>query len=118
LNFSLLKIAKFWRSIYNTLCYYFIWVIDMDLHNWGKLLVTIELKRRELYEVSKNEPHNKQKLTQISQRLDTLVNTYQQTKTPLCKDLYPSLSNAPKRSIGAFCSKYEYSKQVKHSPPR
>ena len=50
----------------------------MDLQSWGKLLVKIEVERRRLYEVSRREPHNTKKLLQVSQRLDELINRYQQ----------------------------------------
>ncbi|WP_034629759.1 aspartyl-phosphate phosphatase Spo0E family protein [Desulfotruncus alcoholivorax] len=49
----------------------------MDLLNWGRLLVNIEVERRKLYEISKNEPNNYDKMLQVSQRLDKLINKYQ-----------------------------------------
>ncbi|WP_092471796.1 aspartyl-phosphate phosphatase Spo0E family protein [Desulfotruncus arcticus] len=49
----------------------------MNLLNWGRLLVQIELERRKLYEVSKNDPANFKKLLQVSQQLDELINKYQ-----------------------------------------
>jgi len=51
-------------------------VILMDLLNWGKLLIKIERERRRLYELSQREPHNTDKLLQVSQQLDELINRY------------------------------------------
>jgi len=44
----------------------------------GKLLIKIETERRRLYDVSRKEPHNVKKIPQVNQRLDELINMYQQ----------------------------------------
>jgi len=53
-------------------------VIKMNDNNLGKLLIEIENKRRELYDIYLFEPHNKEKLVKLSQELDELINKYQQ----------------------------------------
>jgi len=46
------------------------WVIKMNDNNLGKLLIEIEDKRRELYDIYLFEPQNKEKLVKLSQELD------------------------------------------------
>lgn len=52
----------------------------MDMKNWGMLLVEIERERRKMYEITRHEPQNTQKLLTISQKLDKLINQYQKEK--------------------------------------
>jgi len=54
----------------------------LDSKSWANLLIAIENERRKLYEVSKEEPLNTQKLIRKSQELDELIYIYQQEKTP------------------------------------
>ncbi|MTI86263.1 MAG: aspartyl-phosphate phosphatase Spo0E family protein [Firmicutes bacterium] len=54
------------------------WVIKLNRNNFGELLVEIESKRRELYDVYWLEPRNKVKLVRLSEELDRLINEYQQ----------------------------------------
>lgn len=54
------------------------WVIKLERNDIGKLLVEIETKRRELYDIYLFESHNKVKLVKLSEELDELINEYQQ----------------------------------------
>jgi len=54
------------------------WVIKLNRNNFGELLVEIESKREELYDVYWLEPRNKVKLVRLSEELDRLIYEYQQ----------------------------------------
>lgn len=52
----------------------------MDFKTRGKLLVTIEKERRQLYETAKRSSKNSKDLIRASKRLDNLIILYQKSQ--------------------------------------